>query len=273
MITTPRHALVTGAGSGIGRAVATALVREGWTVGLVDVEKTAIYTLARQLGVQAWAMVADVSDHASVQQAFAVYAQHHDGRLDLLVNSAGLLYMGHFEDQAPPHLARLLAVNNLGMAHCCYAALPLLQRSAKQGLRPAVVNLSSASAITGIPSMAVYSASKFWVSGFTEALASEWARHGIAVHDVMPPFVNTPMLAGGAQNPFIQRLGVDLEPQEVARQILRAATGGPLHRPISWRLKALLALKGVLPARLLRRVVARLGGYPAFNAGGPSARR
>ena len=273
MKTTPRHALVTGAGSGIGRAVATTLIRHGWVVGLVDVDKAAIYTLARQLGVQAWAMVADVSDYASVQQALNTYGQHHDGRLDLLVNSAGLLHMGHFEDQAPQHMARLLAVNNLGMAHCCYAALPLLQRSAAHGLRPAVVNLSSASAITGIPSMAVYSASKFWVSGFTEALASEWARHGIAVRDVMPPFVQTPMLAGGAHNRFIQRLGVNLEPNEVAHQVLRAAKGGPLHRPISWRLKALLAAKNVLPARLLRRVVAWLGGYPALNAFGPSARR
>ncbi len=273
MSSTKRHALVTGAGSGIGRAVATALIRDGWAVGLVDVDKAAIYTLARQLGVQAWAVVADVSDYASVQQAFAAYGQHHDGRLDLLVNSAGLLYMGHFEDQAPVHMARLLAVNNLGMAHCCHAALPLLQRSAAHGLHPAVVNLSSASAITGIPSMAIYSASKFWVSGFTEALASEWARHGIAVRDVMPPFVQTPMLAGGANNLFIQRLGVDLQPEFVARQVLLAAHQGPLHRTVSWRLKALLVLQRVLPARVIRKAVAWISGYPARPSCGYARRR
>ena len=255
------YALVTGAGSGIGKAIAQELIAKGWKVGLVDVNETAIAALASELGASAKAMVADISDPASVAQLFDSFSTFSGGQLDLLVNNAGLLFTGHFEDQPLDHLCRLLMVNNLGPALCCRSALPLLQKSASMHRRPAVVNLSSASSVFGIPSMALYSASKFWVRGFTEALASEWQRHGIGVRCVVPPFVNTPMLQANKNHLLMNRLGIDLEPGEVARQVLMAAKRGPLHRPVSWRFKALLALKFILPSSVMRFVLARLAGY------------
>ena len=256
-----RFALVTGAGSGIGKAVATLLVKEGWTVGVADVNGNAVAEVARKLGAKAVALAMDVTNGDSVQMAFNDFGKCSGNRLDLLVNNAGLLYMGHFDDQTPSHIAKLLAVNNLGVALCCQAALPLLKLSAAGGQHPTVVNLASASAVVGIPGMAIYSASKFWVKGFTEALSSEWRRHGIVVRDVFPPFVNTPMLAVGKDSLLIQRMGVNLEPDEVARQILKAAKVGPLHRYITWNLKSLLLANSVLPAWAMRAIVARLGGY------------
>jgi NAD(P)-dependent dehydrogenase (short-subunit alcohol dehydrogenase family) len=109
--------------------------------------------------------------------------------------------------------------------------------------------------------MAVYSASKFWVRGFTEALASEWARHGISVRSVVPPFVNTPMLHASPDHLLMRRLGINLGPDEVARQVLIAARRGPLHRPVSWRFKALLAAQHVLPASWMRFGLAAASGY------------
>ena len=129
------------------------------------------------------------------------------------------------------------------------------------GQQPTVINLASASAIVGIPGLAIYSASKFWIKGFTEALSSEWKRHGIVVRDVFPPFVNTPMLDVGKDSLWIRRMGVNLEPDEVARQILKAAKTGPLHRYITWNLKSLQIASRVVPSRALRAIVAKLGGY------------
>ena len=256
-----RHALVTGAASGIGCAVARLLAEQGWTVGMVDLDEGAVGRLASELGSNTMPLAADVTDPVSVANAFARFGQYVDGNLDLLVNCAGLLYTGHFEEQPASQIARLLAVNNLGLAHCCQSALPLLKSSAALGRQPAVVNLSSAASIIGIPSMATYSASKFWVRGFTEALASEWARYGVAVRDVLPPFVNTPMLETSRENLFVKRLGVNLSPQDVAQHVLAASASGPLHHAVSWRFKLLLALVRVVPPALVRAALAWVGGY------------
>ena len=261
MTTSPRFALVTGAGSGIGRSIAKRLAGEGWIVALVDVEEAAIGALAQEIGENAVTIGADVSKADSVSDAFARFAERTDDKLDLLVNNAGLLFTGNFEDEPENHLVRLLAVNNLGPALCCRAALPLLKRSAQLGRRPAVVNLSSASSVFGIPSMGVYSASKFWVRGFTEALASEWKRHGISVRSVVPPFVNTPMLQGSKDHLLMNRLGVNLEPDAVADQVLIAARRGPLHRPVSLNFKALLVISHLVPAAVMRFGLAWLAGY------------
>lgn len=261
MSSADRFALVTGAGSGIGRSITQALLSQGWTVCLVDVNQAAIDALAAGKGASALAIATDITDAASVARTLARFAERSSGKLDLLVNNAGLLFAGDFEDQPLEHLTRLLAVNNLGPALCCRAALPLLQESARLGRRPAVVNLSSASSVFGIPSMAVYSASKFWVRGFTEALASEWKRHGIAVRSVVPPFVNTPMLQANKDHLLMRRLGINLEPDAVAKQVLIAAQHGPLHRAVSWRFKALLAINFLLPKPVMRAALAWLGGY------------
>lgn len=261
MTTAARFALVTGAGSGIGREIARALARENWFVGLVDVDAEAVAALATEIGEGATAIVADVSNAESVGKAFAAYAEKSGGKLDLLVNNAGLLFTGNFEDQPLDRLAQLLAVNNLGPALCCRTALPMLIASARRGGRSAVVNLASASAIFGIPSMAAYSASKFWVRGFTEALAGEWARYGISVRDVIPPFVNTPMLKGGQDHLLMKRLGVNLEPEAVAKQVLIAARRGPLHRFVTLDLKALKLISHILPAAVMRFGLAWISGY------------
>ena len=261
MRTTDRFALVTGAGSGIGRSIATRLLQEGWKVALVDLNLQTIEPTAQNHRGFAVAIAADVSNANSVEQAFAKLGEFSGGTLDLLVNNAGLLYTGDFEDQPLDHLHRILAVNNLGPALCCRCALPMLKKSVQRGRYPAVVNMSSASSVFGIPSMAVYSASKFWVRGFTEALASEWKRHGIAVRSVVPPFVNTPMLQANKDHLLMKRLGINLGPDAVAKQVLTAARRGPLHRSVSWRFKLLLAINFVLPSRVMRIALAWLGGY------------
>lgn len=257
----PRFALVTGAASGIGQATAKALIQAGWTVGVADVALAAIQETTLQLGPRAVAIEMDVTDSTSVWAGFEKFGTVSGDRLDLLVNNAGLLYMGKFEEQQPVRIARLLSVNNLGVALCCQAALPLLKESAMADRGATVINIASASGVVGIPSMATYSASKFWVRGFTEALATEWKHHGITVRDVFPPFVDTPMLAAGQGSTLIKNMGVDLSPEEVAREVMRSVQGGSLHRFITLKLKALVYLTKWLPGPVMRAVVAKLAGY------------
>jgi NAD(P)-dependent dehydrogenase (short-subunit alcohol dehydrogenase family) len=269
-----RVALVTGAGSGIGQATSRLLIRKGWRVALTDINEAAIRLLAKELGDGAIALPGDISDPKHVSEMAAAIEAQSGGRLDLLVNCAGVLYSGHFEDQPSESILRILAVNNAGMALCCHAAFPLLRQAAQKGGKPAVVNLSSASAAFGIPSLAVYSASKFFVRGFTEALASEWGRHGIAVRDVMPPFVDTPMARIACKgNPFHERLGSNLSADAVAREVYAAAMGGPLRRLVSLRLRAAMFAARLAPAASMRAGLRTLGGYPRRRDGASSEKQ
>lgn len=257
-----RVALVTGAASGIGKATVHQLVKQGWIVGALDLDLRVVEEATTGFGGIVVPLAASVADHEGLKQVIDRFVTQIDAmRLDLLVNCAGLLHTGNFEDHSPSHMALLLSVNTLGVAYCCQAAFPWLARSARSGGRPAVVNLSSASAAVGIPSMAVYSASKFWVKGFTEALAIEWLRFGIAVRDVMPPFVRTPMLEGRKENRFIKVLGVGLSAEDVAKAVLQAVVGGPLHRRLTLTFKVACALVWICPGILVRTVLARIGDY------------
>lgn len=257
-----RIALVTGAGSGIGRATAALLIKEGWEVALVDVNKEAVERAASELGPRSSPFACDLADAEAVGSLMQAVARHSGGRLDLLVNNAGLLWSGHFKDQTPQSIARITTVNTIALAVCTRLAFPLLKASATAGGKPVVINLSSASAIVGIPSLAIYSASKFWVRGFSEALAVEWSGQGIAVRDVMPPFVRTSMMSGdAAANPFHVRLGAELSAQDVAKAILASVSGGPLHRFMTAKLQAMRFLIAVLPAAVSRYALAMIGGY------------
>ena len=227
----------------------------------------AVAALAQELGGGCLPLKGDISDPLVVAGMISTIETHWLGRLDLLVNSADLLWSGNFEDQNQANVATILAVNNAGLALCTHAAFPLLRRSAEAGGRPVVVNMSSASAVFGTPSLAVYSASKFWVRGFTEALAVEWARHGIAVRDVMPSFVDTPMVRDGLQaNRIRGKMGTNLTADQVAEEVCAAVSGGPLHRLVTVKLKILALLSRFLPAGLFRWRLAALGGYPLTGA-------
>ncbi len=257
-----RTALVTGAGSGIGLATAKLLAKEGWQVAIVDVNGEAIERAAAELGPQSLPFTCDLSDTKAVEALMQDLATRTGGRLDLLVNNAGLLWSGHFKDQPPQNIARITTVNTIALAICTRLAFPLLKASADAGGKPVVINLSSASSVFGIPSLAVYSASKFWVHGFTEALAVEWRGQGIAVRDVAPPFVHTPMMSGpAASNPFHVRMGANLSPEDVARAILAAQRGGPVHRYMTGSLQLTRFLVALMPNAWTRRAMAIVGGY------------
>ena len=186
------RALVTGASSGLGRAVAERLVHLGATVVLTGRSAAKLDAVAGELlksGASPEKVVtvaADLTIENDRQRLFEVVADRL-GALDLVVNNAGVGATGQFDTHDPWVLRRVFEINFFAMAEVCRAALPLLAA----GVDPTMVVMGSINARRGLPGRVEYSASKFAVSGFVESIRIEWRRFGIHVLQVNPGFSAT----------------------------------------------------------------------------------
>lgn len=249
---------ITGAGAGIGQATARLFAARGWFVGAADLDETALRSLQEELGEDHCSVhVADVVDAASVRQALAGFAARTDGRLDLLHNNAGILKVGRFEEIPLEDHRKVVDVNLAGLLNVLHTAFPYLRDT--PGAQ--VVNMSSASAIYGTPDFASYSATKHAVRAMTEALDIEWGGHDIRVCDLMPPFVNTGMVASNESGSgMFNAMGVHLTAEDVAEEVWKLTRSAELHRPITRKMRSLWAVSGSLPAVATRRIMKRLWG-------------
>ncbi len=248
--------LITGAASGIGRATAELFYRQGWTVGMLDISVEPLQQYSAQWdAARRFIAAADVTRAEQLDAALQAFVAQ-TGKLDVLFNCAGVLEIGDFESIPLARHHQILDINNKGVLNGCYAALPYLKRN--PGSR--VINMSSASSLYGVPGFASYSASKFWVKGFTEALNVEWERFGILVMDIEPPFVKTPMLAG-KQAKVIERMGVNLTAEDIAQAVWGAASDRQLHHPVSGQYKILRGVSKVLPGSATRALMKLMSGY------------
>ncbi|MGB3315013.1 MAG: SDR family oxidoreductase [Albidovulum sp.] len=217
----PRIALVTGAASGIGLAVADWLAHEGCRVVLADLRsaKDACAAINQRHGQNRSApFTADISNPDEVEALFAMVARDF-GRLDILVNNAGAVRRGALDALSLDDIDLMLNVNLRGTILCSRAALPLL-RSAP---RAAIVNIASELALVGAPDLQVYCATKGGIVQLTRAMAVDHAPEGIRVNCVCP---------GPVLTPFIQaRIDADPDPaakrQEYASSTLLGRIGLP----------------------------------------------
>jgi NAD(P)-dependent dehydrogenase (short-subunit alcohol dehydrogenase family) len=187
-----RVAVVTGGGSGIGRAIARRLASEGATVMIADVSPAAAEKVATEIaasGGSAAIHVVDVASRAAVGELMAETAARL-GRLDILVNNAGIVTRGSAEQTSEAEWRRMLDVDLSAVFFCSQAALPFL-RAAGAGR---IVNISSVAGLIGAVSPA-YTAAKGGVIALTRQLAGEFAPHRITVNSVCPGFVATPLNA------------------------------------------------------------------------------
>jgi 2-hydroxycyclohexanecarboxyl-CoA dehydrogenase len=181
-------AIVTGAGRGIGRAIAETLAAEGATVVATDVDEGAAKDTATAVG--GTGIAADVSDRAAVDALVAQVREQH-GRIDVLVNNAGYDEVGPFVDSDPDRWGRIIGINLVGVLNTCHAVLPVMIEQR----RGAVVNLGSDAGRVGSSGEAVYSAAKGGVIAFTKTIARETARHQVRANCVCPGPTDTALFA------------------------------------------------------------------------------
>jgi NADP-dependent 3-hydroxy acid dehydrogenase YdfG len=215
-------AIVTGAGRGIGHAVATALAREGATVVLAARTRQQLASIAaaiRESGGAALAIPTDVTQDAGVE-AMVEQAIAELGRLDILVTAAGLASFGPVVGTKPGEWDGMLAVNLRAVMVTCRAVLPMMIRQR----RGTIINIASVAAQRPIPGASVYTATKAGVIGFSRVLAEELRGEGVRVGVLVPGAVDTPLWDTIPNSPDRSRM---LRPEDVARAAVLMASLPP----------------------------------------------
>ena len=226
--------LITGAGSGLGAAVARMVVAAGGKAVLLDVNAAAGTTLAKSLGEAAQFQGCDVTNAAEGEAAIAA-ARAGFGRIDALVNCAGVAPGEKIVGREGPHdldrFARAISINLIGTFNMLRLAADAMARQepGPGGERGVIINTASIAAYDGQIGQAAYAASKGGVAALTLPAARELARHGIRVMTIAPGIFHTPMMAGlpqevqdslGASVPFPSRLGDPAEYAALVRHIV-----------------------------------------------------
>lgn len=239
--------LVTGASQGIGRALVMEAARRGCRVLAAARSQPLLAELSeevRRAGGTIEPVVADVT-RPEDRQAMADAAVRHFGGLDVLINNAGIGATGHFMDSDPEVLRRIFETNFFGLVETTRVCLPLL----KQGVTPAIVNISSVVGRRALPARSLYSASKFAVGGFSEAIRAELAKDGIDVIVIHPGLTRTNfsrnMLEQKAKIPLDHLRGMTSE--QVAVATLRALEKGKTEITLTWQGQLLLLVNRFFP--------------------------
>ena len=219
-----RTALVTGAASGIGRAIAIALAAEGAALWLVDIDEVGLFgaaAAARALGALVETMVCDLADPAQVAACARAAAEHEPS---VLVNAAGVLRHESLHLAPREPWDRVLAVNLLAPTQLARELLPTLLRREEACL----LNVCSLAGLTPFTRVSAYQTSKFGLVGFTLALRAEYQRPGFGVTCLCPGFVRTPLLdklTGGQGDAGVPGWA-STTPERVARRAIRAMRAG-----------------------------------------------
>ena len=225
----PRVALITGGAKGIGLATAKLFDQRGYRVAVLDADEEALQVANRNHNHNWMLLPTDVSSAAQVDGAVAAIA-HAWGRIDVVVNNAGIAFAASLAEHSNADWARVFAVNVQSAFFVCRAALPWLQAS-----RGAIVNVSSMTALVGQPRGVAYTASKGALVAMTKALALELAPAGVRVNCVCPAGVDTPLMrswAASQSDPAavlqaqaeMHLLGRMATPDEIAAAIVFLAT-------------------------------------------------
>ena len=246
--------LITGASSGIGEATARLLAREpGASLVLVARRQERLAPLAAELEAPTTYLAADLLDTDAPRRVREHVEEHH-GRLDVLVNNAGAAWRARFADGGWENVRRTMAINFDAQLRLTEALLPLLRRSAPS----AIVNVASTAARVARPGTGAYSASKFALVGWSDALAAEEREHGVHVGVVLPGFIATEGFPQSEllENPLTRRLVST--PDRAAQAIREAGLGGRGERYVP-RPYWLAAALRILAPSLVRRAVAGRG--------------
>ena len=256
----PKAIFITGGGSGIGRATAEHFAGKGWFVGLADINADGMAQTAALLpaGMSSQHSM-DVCNRADWATALAQFWEASGGRLDVLMNNAGIARGGLFADVLPEDHDLLIDINFKGVVYGAEAGLAYL----KQTPGSCLLNTCSVAGIVGAPGLATYAATKFAVRGLTESLDREWGELGIKVRSIMPSFIDTPLLsitvAGSNRTARegVADAGLEFTPvAEVAQAAWNAVHGKKVHIIVGKTAKRLAFLTRWAPWLLDRQTKA-----------------
>jgi 2-keto-3-deoxy-L-fuconate dehydrogenase len=222
-----KNIVITGAGSGIGKAVALVFAKQGGIVHVTDINEEQAKNVVKEIeaaGGKAFAHAADVSDQ---QQVLTLFQQID--RINILINSAGISHIGKADTTSTEDFERLFNVNVKGIYNCLYAAIPLMKKN-KGGV---ILNVSSIAALVGIPDRFAYSMTKGAVSAMTLSVAKDYLADNIRCNCISPARVHTAFVDGflaknypGREKEMFEKLsktqpiGRMAKPVEIAHQVL-----------------------------------------------------
>jgi NADP-dependent 3-hydroxy acid dehydrogenase YdfG len=253
-----KRAFITGAGSGLGLALAKALAADGWTLGLFDRNLERLTTVEAEFadaGVRLVAYPGDVTHADELTVAINSFAATHDG-LDLMINNAGVAGGGALMEVPLEDWRWIIDINVMGVIHGSRAAIPHLQRNGT-GL---LINVASAAAFVSPPGMVSYNATKAAVVSISETLVNELRSAGIQVSVVMPTFFQSGLLetftgpdyARAIAHKAMQRSEYSVA--DVARDVLREAAEGSVYIVLPRSARTMWRLKRWLPLRFLDKI-------------------
>ncbi len=265
--TTRRYAIVTGAGSGLGRAYCLRLARDGWHVGVTDIDLAAAgKTLDSILAARGngEAMHLDVTDPFGWQNLLEQLTREWP-RLDLLINNAGVCAAGEIGETSLEDFQAVLDVNFQGVLNGCHTMVPWLKETAPGGQ---IVNVASIFGLVAPPTMGAYNVSKAAVVALSETLYGELLPHGIGVTVVAPGFFASQLVSRGRFATDEQRRSAEryirkasISPEEIVDQTLAAISRQKLYVVLGRKARWLWRLKRWLPASFAKLMVWQAGRH------------
>ncbi len=244
-----RVVAVVGGANGIGLATARLLMQAGARLAIGDYDGAAARSAAAELGPNVLGLTVDVSDRAACA-SFISTVERELGSLDILVNSAGVMWVGSFDDEPQNATARQLAVNLQGAIHLVQSAVPAM-RARGTGH---IVTIASAASVLPTPGEATYAASKHGVLGYLKAVRAELRGTGVELSVIMPTVVETALAAGTSTG-----AAKILQPIDVARKVVGVIDKPRFEVTVPSYVGVLNRLLGVLPdiprSAILRRLV------------------
>lgn len=251
---------ISGAASGIGLACAKRFAAAGWFVGLSDIDTLGLKSALAAIGPDNGSIHRlDVRDRYAWDNALGAFGRQTGGKLDVLLNNAGVARFGVLEDLSDADCDIQIDINIKGVVHGARAGLAPLKAAGGR-----LINVASCAGLYGSPKLAVYSATKFAVRGLSEALDVEYARHGVSVACVMPWFVETPILQAGASGTnenmadALKKGGLEVYPVEDAAEVVfKAATGKDLHYFVGKRARQMRLATSFMPGSVRKQLRSR----------------
>lgn len=191
-----KKAVVTGGGSGIGKAIATILAKQGAEIHIIELgieQASATLEEINNNNGKAFSYACDVSDHKAVIDTFTII-----GKIDILINNAGIAHVGKVDTTSETDFDRVMNINVKGVYNCLHAAIPNL-RLAGGGV---IINMASIAALIGLPDRFAYSAAKGAVKAMTMSIAKDYINENIRCNSISPARVHTPFVDGFLQKNY-----------------------------------------------------------------------